>query len=118
MKNRMILLTVLTLFCGIVTCDWPFDLDSARCGLALAQQPGVPLPDGVVKLPDGVKAVWDIDKAHKQTTPTREAICINGLWQWQPADSDTSEPPTENWGWFKVPGSWPGITDYMQKDSQ
>src|SRR6185436_9095631 len=23
-----------------------------------------------------------------------------------------------SWGFFKVPGSWPGITDYMQKDSQ
>ncbi len=26
--------------------------------------------------------------------------------------------PTKNWGYFKVPGCWPGITDYMQKDSQ
>ena len=26
--------------------------------------------------------------------------------------------PTRNWGYFKVPGCWPGITDYMQKDCQ
>jgi len=26
--------------------------------------------------------------------------------------------PEALWGFFKVPGSWPGITDYMQKDSQ
>ena len=26
--------------------------------------------------------------------------------------------PAGSWGYFKVPGSWPGITDYMQKDSQ
>src|SRR5207253_2641794 len=23
-----------------------------------------------------------------------------------------------NWGYFKVPGNWPGITDYMQEDTQ
>ena len=23
--------------------------------------------------------------------------------------------PVRSWGWFKVPGSWPGITDYLQK---
>jgi beta-galactosidase len=26
--------------------------------------------------------------------------------------------PAESWGYFKVPASWPGVTDYMQKDSQ
>ena len=26
--------------------------------------------------------------------------------------------PDDNWGYFKVPGCWPGITDYMQKDCQ
>ncbi len=26
--------------------------------------------------------------------------------------------PAANWGYFKVPGCWPGITDYMQKDCQ
>ena len=70
------------------------------------------------QLPDGVKAVWDIDKAERKSTQTRESICINGLWNWQPTQNDESTPPSENWGWFKVPGSWPGITDYMQKDSQ
>ena len=71
-----------------------------------------------VSLPDGVKAVWGIDKAQRETTPTRESICVNGLWQWQPTSSEQAVPPTENWGWFKVPGCWPGVTDYMQKDSQ
>jgi hypothetical protein len=84
-------------------------------------------------LPPGVKAVWDIGKAHKQTTPTREMICINGLWQWQPVVGDgrqqtadgsresataSPQPPTDNWGYFKVPGPIPGTTDWMQKDSQ
>ena len=71
-----------------------------------------------VQLPEGVTAVWDIKKAYQQSTPTRQRICINGLWRWQPAEEDKNTVPIKNWGYFKVPGSWPGITDYMQKDSQ
>jgi hypothetical protein len=71
-----------------------------------------------VTLPEGVEAVWDIEKAYHQSTPTRERICINGLWRWQPAGEDTSVVPTDGWGYFKVPGCWPGITNYMQKDCQ
>ena len=71
-----------------------------------------------VTLPPGVKAVWDLGKAYHETTPTRERICINGLWRWQPAEAQAEQTPTENWGYFKVPGCWPGITDYMQKDCQ
>jgi hypothetical protein len=69
-------------------------------------------------LPQGVKAVWDTGKAFHETTATRERICLNGLWQWQPAEGKSDELPAANWGWFKVPGSWPGITDYMEKDCQ
>jgi len=69
-------------------------------------------------LPKGVKAVWDLGKAYREATPTRERICINGLWQWQPGDADAREVPSGNWGYFKVPGCWPGIGDYMQKDCQ
>src|SRR6185437_7634468 len=70
-------------------------------------------------LPPDVKAVWDMSRAWQQTTPTRQRICINGLWQWQPAnDANQSAPPSDGWGYFKVPGCWPGITDYLQKDSQ
>ena len=32
-----------------------------------------------------MKAVWDLEAAYRETTPTRERICINGLWRWQPA---------------------------------
>ena len=35
----------------------------------------------------------------------------------RPRPSSNSHPP-KSWGYFKVPGCWPGITDYMQKDSQ
>ncbi len=69
-------------------------------------------------LPPGFEAVWDLKKAYRETTPTRERICLNGLWQWQPVEDQPGQPPAMNWGCFKVPGCWPGITDYMQKDSQ
>ena len=77
---------------------------------------GAEIPGTV--LPPGVQAVWDVAKAWRETTPTRERICLNGLWRWQPAAPAADVVPTGNWGHFKVPGSWPGITDYMQKDSQ
>ncbi|HYG77338.1 MAG TPA: glycoside hydrolase family 2 TIM barrel-domain containing protein [Planctomycetota bacterium] len=81
-------------------------------------------------LPAGVKAVWSLDKAWRETTPARERISLNGLWRWQPARNAKGVATPENpvgadtplpdgtWGFFKVPGSWPGVGDYMQKDSQ
>ena len=45
---------------------------------------GVCHAQSAVSLPKGVRAVWDVDKAYREKTPTRERICINGLWQWQP----------------------------------
>src|SRR3982751_6857239 len=73
-----------------------------------------------VNLPPGVRAVWDLDKAWREATPTRERVCLNGLWRWQPVTgSDAADsPPADRWGYFKVPGPWPGIADYLQKDSQ
>ena len=71
-----------------------------------------------VPLPAGVKADWDIGRAQHESTATRERISINGLWQWQPADKPTDAVPAGPWGYFKVPGCWPGICDYMQKDCQ
>jgi len=59
------------------------------------------------QLSAGVKVVWDMSKAWHETTPTRERICINGLWRWQPVDATANKVPTDNWGFFKVPGPWP-----------
>jgi hypothetical protein len=73
---------------------------------------------GPAVLPAGVEAVWSLEKAHRETTPSRERYCLNGLWQWQPAPAKLESVPVANWGYFKVPGCWPGITDYMQKDCQ
>jgi hypothetical protein len=73
-------------------------------------------PDAV--LPPGVRAVWTLDKAYREATSTPERICINGLWRWQAADPEAEQVPAGSWGRFKVPGSWPGATDYMRRDSQ
>jgi hypothetical protein len=69
-------------------------------------------------LPQGISAVWDLAKAYHETTPTREKICINGLWQWQPGMINQDRPPSDNWGFFKVPGPWPRNSNYNRKDSQ
>ena len=69
-------------------------------------------------LPAGVKAVWDIKLAHAEKTSTRERVSLNGLWRWQPAEALSHNAPNGGWGWFKAPGCWPGINDYMQKDCQ
>lgn len=84
------------------------------CSLCLAGS----ADDASVQLPDGVKAVWDFGKASREKTATRDRVCLNGLWQWQPVEDATDTVPTERWGYFKVPGCWPGITDYLQKDCQ
>ena len=69
-------------------------------------------------LPEGVRAVWDLAKAHRESTPTRQRVAINGLWRWQPAKDAADAPPDDAWGFFKVPGAWPGITSWIQKDCQ
>jgi hypothetical protein len=69
-------------------------------------------------LPRGVKAVWDLSKAFRETTPTRERVCLNGLWRWQPATEVTDSVPADRWGYFKVPGFWPGTSNYIQEDCQ
>ena len=84
----------------------------ALAGLTAAQDQ----PDPV--LPTGVKAVWDAGKAFRESTPTRERLCIHGLWRWQPAADNAVQVPAGGWGFFKVPGCWPGIQDYMQSDYQ
>jgi beta-galactosidase len=86
-------------------------LMTAAAGTSCPAQTDAPLPGGA-------KVVWDLGKAYREKTPTRERICLNGLWRWQPAAGGADAVPTDRWGWFKVPGCWPGITDYMQKDCQ
>ena len=89
----------------------------AILGLFLTAIPGHGQEPGAA-LPQGVRAVWDLNKAYRESTPTRERVCLNGLWRWQPAKDITDTVPTAGWGYFKVPGCWPGSADYMQKDCQ
>jgi len=84
----------------------------------MTPQPGRPDAPAIVDLPAGVRAVWDAAKAFRESTTTRERICLNGLWRWRPGDTAMDAVPAGGWGFFKVPGSWPGTTDYMQKDCQ
>jgi len=81
------------------------------------------MAQSVAPLPAGVRQVWELAKAWRESSPTRERICLNGLWRWQPsmhadAGAENEAVPATGWGHFKVPGCWPGITDYLQKDSQ
>jgi hypothetical protein len=69
-------------------------------------------------LPAGVKAVWNLETAHREATATRESVCLNGLWRWQPAQEGADVAPTGRWGFFKVPGFWPGRSSYDQEDCQ
>jgi hypothetical protein len=69
-------------------------------------------------LPAGVKAVWSLDTAQRNKTATREQVCLNGLWRWQPAQDIADAVPTERWGYFKAPGFWPGRSSYDQEDCQ
>ena len=80
-------------------------------GLGLAEGADSPLPVGV-------KAVWALDKAYREKTQTRERVCLNGLWQWQPGKEPADSAPQDQWGHFKVPGFWPGNTSYIQDDCQ
>ena len=70
------------------------------------------------QLPQGVRAVWNLDQAQRAATTTREQVCLNGLWRWQPGKDTAETVPDAGWGFFKVPGCWPGTTDYLQKDCQ
>jgi beta-galactosidase len=81
-------------------------------GLGVAHG-GEPAP-----LPVGAKAVWDLQKAHRDKTLTRERVCLNGLWRWQPAKGLADAVPVDSWGYYKVPGFWPGTTNYIQEDCQ
>jgi hypothetical protein len=77
-------------------------------------------PEGTAAppLPAGIKVVWDLDKAHRETTLTRERVCLNGLWRWQPARIGTESVPADERGFFKVPGFWPGNANYILEDCQ
>src|SRR3954470_1208392 len=90
----------------------------AICLLTAAAFPARCGAESNAALPPGVRAVWDVGRAWREATPTRERVCVNGLWRWRSAGEADDAVPIDGWGYFKVPGPWPGINDYLQKDSQ
>lgn len=80
----------------------------------------------VATLADGVTAEWGLGGAHRETTPTRERVSVNGLWEWRPAETTpaTGEATAdatdvEAWGHVKVPAPWPGSRgNYMWRQTQ
>ena len=78
------------------------------CGVARGGACG-----GDIAFPAGVKAVWDLGQAYRDTTATRERISINGLWRWQPADESRKTVPDDNWGYCKVPAPWSSSTQTL-----
>src|SRR5947209_19676766 len=68
-------------------------------------------------LPAGVRAVWDLEKAERETTATRERGCINGLWRWQPGTT-AQQAAGGGTGYCKLPGAWAGVNGYREKAGQ
>ncbi len=61
-----------------------------------------------MELPEGVKGIWELGKANRKGTPTRELVSMSGLWQWQPAGDAMDSVPADGWGYIRVPSAWPG----------
>ncbi len=66
----------------------------------------VPPPDGSTP-----EAAGSIEDAHREITPTRERVSLNGLWEFRPLlkgeTVDAVPSAGSGWGYFKVPGAWP-----------
>ncbi len=81
------------------------DLSLTVCRVRAAAKADAPLPPGADAEP------WRLDDAWRQTTPTRERVCLNGLWGFRPllkGEAAERVPAAGDcWGWFKVPGIWP-----------
>src|SRR5262249_62310719 len=48
----------------------------------------------------------------------RRAVCLTGLWGWQPGREPPASVPDDGWSYFKVPGFWPGNSSYIREDCQ
>jgi hypothetical protein len=67
-------------------------------------------------LPTGAKTdLWSLADAWSAMSATKETLCLNGLWAFRPlakTDGKNLVAPGQGWGWFKVPGIWPGATSW------
>ena len=66
--------------------------------LCLGVVPGV-VSGGEAPPPAGVKAVWDLGKVYRETTPKHEWIWINRLCLRQRADQACEPVPADGWGY-------------------
>jgi len=75
------------------------------CRVRALVKADAPLPPGAESDPESLSDAW------RQTTATRERICLNGLWKFRPVltneTAQTVPAAGDCWGWFKVPGIWP-----------
>ncbi len=69
----------------------------------------LPLPDGLSE-----EAVFSLKDAERISTRTRDKVTLNGLWQFLPVFKGTAAETVpcagSGWGWFKVPASFPELT--------
>ena len=65
-----------------------------------------------------MKAVWDWKGPGAKRPPLASGFASTACGDGSRLGSEITTPPTTDWGFFKVPGSWPGITDYLQNDAQ
>ena len=81
------------------------NLSLTVCRVRTMVKADAPLPDGAEQNPGSLEDAW------RQVTPTREKVCLNGLWRFRPVvkgEAAAGVPASGDcWGWFKVPGIWP-----------
>ena len=74
-----------------------------------------------VPTPAGAGAPGDLSGAHRETSATRERVCLNDLWRFLPLTEEAGEAvpgAKEGWGWCKVPGIWPRSSSGSAQDIQ
>ena len=69
----------------------------------------LPSPDG-----SSDEALFSLKDAERTVTPMREKVTLNGLWRFFPVfhetDASSVPAPGSGWGYFKVPASFPELT--------
>ena len=67
----------------------------------------LPPPDAEPVLPP-VAELWSLDEAYRESSATRERVCLNTVWQFLPVQNFDGGLPaeTDDWFYFKVPGIW------------
>jgi beta-galactosidase len=68
-------------------------------------QAGESIPADTAPLPAGERLTWG-EEAASAASSVRSEIVLNGLWQFVPNQGERATPPTGDWGWMRVPGSW------------